>query len=130
PRQAGPDRAVLTEHDRVVRRFAEVCGLGEVTALQEILAVDATAVSDGGGRLRAAVHPVHGAEPVAWFVVALLTGQSGTEVAAESVNGRTGLVLRQAGQAVAVVGMSVAEARVTAVWIVLNPDKLRPWHRP
>ncbi|MEU1736177.1 hypothetical protein [Streptosporangium sp. NPDC020145] len=120
----------LAEHDRVVRRFARVWGLGDVTALREILAGNATAVSDGGGKLRAAVHPVHGADAVACFVVALLTGQSGTEVTAESVNGRTGLVLRQAGQAVAVVGMSVAGALVTAVWIVLNPDKLRPWHRP
>ncbi|MFF4418139.1 hypothetical protein ACFYY8_36905 [Streptosporangium sp. NPDC001559] len=120
----------LAEHDRVVRRFAQLWDLGDVTALREILAVDVTAVSDGGGNLRAAVHPVHGADAVACFVVALLTGQSGTEVTAGSVNGRTGLVLRQAGQAVAVVGMSVAGARVTAVWIVLNPDKLRPWHRP
>ncbi|MER7129027.1 hypothetical protein [Streptosporangium saharense] len=129
-RQTGVDQAALDEHDRVVRRFAEVCALGDVAALRGILATGATAVSDGGGKLRAAVHPVYGADAVARFVVALLAGQPGTEVAAESVNGRTGLVLRQAGQAVAVVGMSVAGAMATAVWIVLNPDKLQPWHRP
>jgi RNA polymerase sigma-70 factor (ECF subfamily) len=31
---------------------------------------------------------------------------------------------------VAVISASVAGAEVTAVWIVLNPDKLRRWHRP
>lgn len=129
-RQVGADQAVLDGHDRVVRRFAEGCVLGDATALRGILATGATAVSDGGGKLRAAVHPVYGAEAVARFVVALLAGQPGTEVTVEFVNGRTGLVLRQAGQAVAVVGMSVAGAMVTAVWIVLNPDKLQPWHRP
>lgn len=129
-RQVGADQAVLDGHDRVVRRFAEVCALGDVAALREILATGATAVSDGGGKLRAAVHPICGADAVARFVVALLAGQPGTEVAVESVNGRTGLVLRQEDQAVVVVGMSVAGAMVTAVWIVLNPDKLQPWHRP
>ncbi|MEV4098243.1 hypothetical protein [Streptosporangium saharense] len=128
--QVGADQAVFDGHDRVVRRFAEVCALGDVAALRGILTTGATAVSDGGGKLRAAVHPVCGADAVARFVVALLAGQPGTEVTAESVNGRTGLVLRQEGQAVAVVGMSVAGAMVTAVWIVLNPDKLQPWHRP
>ncbi|MFF4989460.1 sigma factor [Streptosporangium saharense] len=128
--QAGSNRAVLDGHDRVVRRFAEVCALGNVAALREILTTGAIAVSDGGGKLRAAVHPVYGADAVARFVMDLLAGQPGTEVTAESVNGRTGLVLRQVGQAVAVVGMSVAGAMVTAVWIVLNPDKLQPWHRP
>ncbi|MFF0572749.1 sigma-70 family RNA polymerase sigma factor family protein [Streptosporangium saharense] len=128
--QAGSNRVVLDGHDRVVRRFAEVCALGNVAALREVLTTGATAVSDGGGKLRAAVHPVYGADAVARFVMDLLAGQPGTEVTAESVNGRTGLVLRQVGQAVAVVGMSVAGAMVTAVWIVLNPDKLQPWHRP
>ncbi|MEV1173638.1 hypothetical protein [Nonomuraea sp. NPDC049784] len=87
-------------------------------------------MSDGGGKLRAAVRPTYGTDAVARFVTALLTGQLGTEVAVESVNGRTGQVLRRAGQAVAVVGVSVARAEVTAVWIALNPDKLQRWHRP
>jgi RNA polymerase sigma-70 factor (ECF subfamily) len=51
-------------------------------------------------------------------------------VTVESVNGRTGLVLRSAGQAVAVISVSVADSEVTAVWIVLNPDKLQRWQRP
>jgi RNA polymerase sigma-70 factor (ECF subfamily) len=125
-----PDRAMLARHDRVARRFAAACDTGDPTALRAVLAADAMVVSDGGGKLRAAVRPTYGADAVARFVTALLTGQPGTEVAVESVNGRTGLVLRQAGRAVAVAGVSVAGAEVTAVWIVLNPDKLQRWHRP
>ncbi len=45
-------------------------------------------VSDGGGKLRAAVRPTYGADAVARFVTALLTGQPCTDVAVESVNGR------------------------------------------
>ncbi|MET9247929.1 hypothetical protein [Nonomuraea sp. NPDC003709] len=128
--QARPDRAMLVRHDRVARRFAAACDLGDTAALRAVLAADAIVVSDGGGKLRAPVRPTYGADAVARFVTSLLAGRPGTEVAVESVNGRTGLVLRQAGRAVAVVGVSVAETEITAVWIVLNPDKLQRWHRP
>ncbi|GLW12071.1 hypothetical protein Misp01_71990 [Microtetraspora sp. NBRC 13810] len=121
---------MLDRHDRVARRFAAACDTGDVAALKAVLATDALVVSDGGGKLRASVRPTYGADAVARFVTALLIGPPGTHVTVESVNGRTGLVLRQAGQAVAVVSVSVARTEVTAVWIVLNPDKLHRWHRP
>jgi RNA polymerase sigma-70 factor (ECF subfamily) len=127
--QARSHQAMLASHDRVARGFAAACDTGDTAVLQSVLAADAIVVSDGGGKLRAAVHPTYGADAVARFVTALLTGQPGTVVAVESVNGWTGLVLRRAGQAVAVVGVGVAGAEVTAVWIVLNPDKLQRWHR-
>ncbi|MEV0388496.1 nuclear transport factor 2 family protein [Nonomuraea sp. NPDC050643] len=130
PGRIGDDRAMLDRHDRIARRFAAACDAGDPAALREILADDAMTVSDGGGRVRAAVRPAHGADAVARFVTALLARQPGTVVAAEPVNGRTGLVLRRAGRAVAAVSVSVAGARVTAVWIVLNPDKLLGWHHP
>ncbi|MFI7132742.1 hypothetical protein ACIBQ1_44180 [Nonomuraea sp. NPDC050153] len=130
-RQAPSAGAMLARHDRVARRFAAACDTGDATALRAVLAADAIVVSDGGGKLRAPVRPTYGAQAVARFVTALLAGQPpGTEPAVESVNGRTGLVLRQAGRAVAVVSVSVAGPEVTAVWIVLNPDKLHSWHRP
>jgi RNA polymerase sigma-70 factor (ECF subfamily) len=47
----------------------------------------------------------------------------------EPVNGRAGLALRRAGHAVAVVAIREAGARVAVLWIVLNPTKLRAWHR-
>jgi RNA polymerase sigma-70 factor (ECF subfamily) len=73
---------------------------------------------------------VHGAGEAARFVSDLLTDLPGADLAVETVNGRAGLVVRRAGQAVAVVSLSVAGAEATAVWVVLNPDKLRSWHRP
>ncbi|WP_203881088.1 hypothetical protein [Planotetraspora kaengkrachanensis] len=99
-----------------------------MAALKTVLAADALVVSDGGGKVRASVRPTYGADAAARFVVTLLVGPPGTQVSVESVNGRTGLVLRRAGHAVAVVSLSVAGAEVTAVWIVLNPDKLHLWH--
>jgi RNA polymerase sigma-70 factor, ECF subfamily len=123
-------QTMLDRHARVVRRFAAACESGDTAALEAVLAADAVVVNDGGGKVRAAVRPVHGASGAARFVAALFAGQPGTDLAVEPVNGRAGLVLRRAGQTVAVVNLSVAGAEVTAVWVVLNPDKLRSWHRP
>ncbi|WP_083949941.1 sigma factor [Herbidospora yilanensis] len=114
-------------HDEVVHRFAAACSTGDAPALRAVLSPDVLVVSDGGGKVRAPLRPTHGAEAVARFLSRLL---SGIEAAVEPVNGRTGLVLRQNGRAVAVVSVSVAATEVTAVWIVLNPDKLKGWHRP
>ncbi|GAA0250374.1 RNA polymerase sigma factor [Actinomadura nitritigenes] len=132
-RHPRPDRsgeALLARHDGVVRRFAAACGAGDAAALASVLAADAIVVSDGGGKVRAAAHPAHGADAVARFMTALLAGRPRTVVTVRSVNGRTGLVLHRTGRAVAVVGVSTAGTAVTAVWIMLNPDKLRRWHHP
>ncbi|MGW5154809.1 hypothetical protein ACWEPN_04925 [Nonomuraea wenchangensis] len=126
--QAGYGPEMLATQEQVARRFAAACQAGDTEALREVLAADAIVVSDGGGKVRVAVRPTYGADGVARVVTALLIDQPGTEPAIGSVNGRTGLVLRRAGKAVAVVSVSVAGAEVTAVWIILNPDKLQRWH--
>ncbi|TKK90474.1 hypothetical protein FDA94_05615 [Herbidospora galbida] len=114
-------------HDHVSLRFAAACSAGDAPALRAVLAPDVLVVSDGGGKIRAPLGPTHGPDAVARYLSRLVAG---IEVCAEPVNGRTGLVLRQDGRAVAVVSVSVAATDVTAVWIVLNPDKLEGWHRP
>jgi RNA polymerase sigma-70 factor (ECF subfamily) len=119
---------MLDRHDDVVRRFAVAGATGDIAALAAVLNADVVAVCDGGGHLPAAVRPLHGAGEIARLVVALLSGQSETDVAVEAVNGRSGLALRRGGQAVAVIAVSVAAEQVAALWIVLNPDKLRGWH--
>ncbi|KAB2379162.1 nuclear transport factor 2 family protein [Actinomadura montaniterrae] len=128
PESDHSDAALLARHDRVVRRFAAACGAGDTAALMDVLAGDAMVVSDGGGKVRAAARPAHGADAVARFMTALLAGEPRTGVTVRSVNGRTGLLLHRTGRAVAVVGVSTAGPVVTAVWITLNPDKLRRWH--
>jgi RNA polymerase sigma-70 factor (ECF subfamily) len=61
--------------------------------------------------------------------VTLLGRQPGADLSVEAVNGSAGLALRRAGRAVAVVGVTVIDAKVAILWFVLNPAKLRRWHR-
>lgn len=121
---------MLDQLDDVVCGFAEACRRGGIDGVQAALDADAVAVCDGGGLLPAAMDFVNGAEDVAQLVAVALCGQPDTELTVEAVNGRAGLALRRAGHAVAVVGVEAAEGKVIALWIVLNPAKLRGWHRP
>ncbi|GIF62112.1 hypothetical protein Ais01nite_01470 [Asanoa ishikariensis] len=121
---------MLDRHDDVVRRLATACAQGDVAALRAALATDVVAVCDGGGLVPAALGPIYGADDVAELLSVLLCGRPATELTVEAVNGRAGLALRDAGRALAVVAVKVAELRVAYVWIVLSPAKLRGWHRP
>lgn len=116
---------MLHRHDAVVGRFADACRRGDIAAVRACLDPDAVAVCDGAGP----VGPVHGAEDVVELVAVLLCGQPDSRLTIEAVNGRTRLALRRAGRAIAVVGVTVADARIAILWIVLNPAKLRGWHR-
>jgi hypothetical protein len=109
----------------VVHRFATACRAGSAGAIRSLLAPEVVAVSDGGGRVVTALSPVHGPELVARSMTELMSPDIVLSV--EAVNGQPGVVLRRAGGVVAVVSLRVARAKVAAVWIVLNPDKLGHW---
>ena len=49
----------------------------------------------------------------------------GLEYELAEINGRTGLIVRQNGTAVVSFTADVADGKITAVWAMRNPDKLR-----
>ncbi|WP_310742160.1 RNA polymerase sigma factor SigJ [Microbispora sp. H13382] len=110
------------EHRRVVDAFARACLGGDMDALLALLDPDVVLRSDGGGLVTAARRPVLGAAKVA----RLLFGIRRSEhiLVPVSVNGRPGLLRYRDGRLVAVIGITVAQGRVTAVDMVLNPRKL------
>ncbi|HEV7711778.1 MAG TPA: siderophore-interacting protein [Asanoa sp.] len=120
---------MLDRHENAVRGLADACRLGDPAALRTALETDAVAVCDGGGSVPGPPGSIHGAADVADLVADLLCGRPGTELTIEAVNGRAGLALRRGGQALAVIAVKSAGARVAALWIVLNPAKLTGWHR-
>jgi hypothetical protein len=109
----------------VVHRFATACRAGSAGALRSLLAAEVFAITDSGGQVAAELEPVHGPARVARCLTDLLRPEFALTV--EAVNGEPGVVLRETGRVVAVVSLRVTSAKVAAVWIVLNPDKLRHW---
>ncbi|GHH17195.1 RNA polymerase subunit sigma [Streptomyces lanatus] len=119
----------VAEHDAVVRAMREACAAEDEGTLASLLAGDATAFFDGGGKVRALVRPVQGDVGVARSLMTLLARHPRTTLDTHSVNGRTGLVVRYGRQVAAVISLDVAGPRVVQVWVTLNPDKLRAWNQ-
>lgn len=113
----------------VVREFRRAWEAMDIPALVDLLDPHATAVADGGGRVAAAREPIEGAEAIARYYVTLAS-KSPDDVHLEErpVNGRPGLVQRFRGLAATVFAFDVDEGRITRIWAVRNPDKLRAWH--
>ncbi|MGW4945763.1 RNA polymerase sigma factor SigJ [Actinoplanes sp. NPDC004185] len=111
----------------LVRAFKQAWETADINALIGLLAPDATATGDGGGRVRAALEPVHGAEQVARFFAGRAGAMPAMIVRERPMNGRPGLVVRLDGGTVSVMAFDIAGGRIRHIWAVLNPDKLRLW---
>lgn len=109
----------------VVHRLATAYRAGSAGAIRSLLAPEVVAIADGGGRVEAAASTVHGPAQVTRCLTELL--RPDVAVTVEAVNGQPGVVLRTADGVVAVLSLKVTGPKVTTVWIVLNPDKLRHW---
>ncbi|MGP4052923.1 hypothetical protein [Streptomyces sp. 2A115] len=124
------------EHDGVARAVRQACLSEDAELLASLLCPDATAFFDGGGTVRALIRPVHGGRQVAQSLLTLMARHPRTTLTAQSVNGRTGLVVRYGRQVAAVIsldiadhqGTDIADHQVTQVWVILNPDTLRSWN--
>ncbi len=118
----------LRQHDAVVHAVRRALVVADVELLLSLLAPDAAAFFDGGGKIRTLVAPVHGRDRVARGLLRLLDRGPHTTLAAHPVNGRTGLVVRHGRRVVAVLSLDVSGTEAVGVWVVVNPDKLRSWN--
>lgn len=112
------------EHEALFERVLRALDGGDVDGLREALAADVVAYSDGGGKARAARHPIVGADRVAAFFGALSRRFAVEDVRRVEVNGGPGAVLRF-GRQLQVLAVEVAGGEVREVHSIMNPDKLR-----
>lgn len=118
------DRQVQRE---VTERFLAACAGGDADALLAALAPDVVLISDGGGKAKAALRPILGADKVARFVAAIAAegfALPGLEVAVTEINGGPGIVARAAGAPLIAMSLVVVDRRITQLLVVRNPDKL------
>ena len=113
------------EREALLARFLAAARAGDVQALVDLLAADAVSYADGGGKARATRLPIYGADKVARLWARLGSDSAPAALHLADVNGQPGVVGADAdGRAVAVLTLEVADGRVQAVWVVVNPDKL------
>jgi RNA polymerase sigma factor (sigma-70 family) len=119
--------APVPEQAGLVRAFKQAWEAKDIQALVGLLDPEATAVSDGGGLVSAQLHPVDGGERIARACLDIAVRVPDLMVVETTVNGRPGLLGRQDGRTVAVLAFAVAGGRITRIWAMRNPEKLRSW---
>ncbi|MFB6580015.1 MULTISPECIES: RNA polymerase sigma factor SigJ [unclassified Streptomyces] len=111
----------------LVRDFKEAWEARDIKALVGLLAPDAAMIADGGGLVGAALRPIEGSARIAEYLIQIADRAPGLELLERSVNGRPGLVAQHTGVTVTVAAFELSGDRVTRIWAVRNPEKLRPW---
>jgi RNA polymerase sigma-70 factor, ECF subfamily len=107
-------------------RFVDALRRLDLETMMSLLADDATVYTDGGGKAPAAVRPIVGAEKVCRFLVAI--SESGFIPTEMYVNGEPGLVVSVDGQVIAAIAHDVRDDRISAIFIITNPEKLTRVH--
>ncbi|MDD9271132.1 RNA polymerase sigma-70 factor [Paenibacillus sp. GCM10023248] len=122
-----PQRPQVSEQTgALVEQFVQALASGNMTKLLSIVKADAVLYSDGGGKVRAAVRPIEGAERIAMFLFGVMAkAPAGFSYTLSTVNGQLGIVSYQDGHPNTVTTFHIADGRIAAVYLVVNPDKLR-----
>ena len=115
------------KHAQLLSAFAAATQFGDLNALTQLLASDVRVVTDGGGKVRAALNVIDGADRVAQFLVSVtrkgwredFTLRFGT------INGLPGLIVDAPEGPVQTTAFEIEGDVIRALYVVRNPDKLR-----
>jgi RNA polymerase sigma factor (sigma-70 family) len=126
-RTASADPTPAAYQAGIVRDFQQAWEAKDINALIGLLDPNATAIADGGGVVSTVLAPIAGNEEIARYAAAIAGIAPGLTILERTVSGRPGLVAQRDGVIVTVMAFEVADGRITRIWGVRNPDKLRLW---
>lgn len=103
---------------------------GDMNRLLSMLDPDVVLLPDGGGKVQAAVNPIHTAERVAKFLMGVIrktaTFEGEADVRMERINGEPGMILRSEEGVVHTAALFRVEGGlIRGLYILRNPDKLK-----
>ena len=115
-----------TPHQQVlVEQFVAALTSGDMSKLMNIISLDATLYSDGGGKVNAAIRPIQGASRILSFFVGIMK-KLGPDYSHKFalVGAEPGLITYSSGIADSVLSFHTVEGKIRDIYIVVNPDKL------
>jgi RNA polymerase sigma-70 factor (ECF subfamily) len=119
-------RVSAAARERLVESFIRAIEERDRDALLEIFADEATLMSDGGGKAKAAQKIVRGGASVVRFLLGVLRpSRDRLTLRKVVVNGETGVALLLEDRLLSVMSLATDGERIVGVYSVLNPDKLR-----
>ncbi|MBO6717755.1 MAG: RNA polymerase sigma factor SigJ [Rhizobiaceae bacterium] len=113
--------------DRFVARLTQTLQTGDLEPLKALLAADVEFISDGGGKVSAARNVVAGADNVARLLLGLARKRDIEDIDPRpvAINGAPGLLLVIGGYLDQTMSFGLdADGRISAIYVVRNPDKL------
>ena len=131
PRGAAEPPAVSGEidakHAQLLSAFVAATRSGDLDALTQMLASDVRVVTDGGGKVAAALNVIDGADHAARFLVGA-TRKGWREdftLRFAAINGLPGIILDAPEGPVQSSAFEIEGGVIRALYVVRNPDKLR-----
>ena len=111
----------------LLQKFLAAMEARDEQTLLELFAPDATWTADGGGKTAAAPRPVTGIDRLVKLVINLREKfwAPNRTIEMASINGETGLVIRDGGRLTATMSIATDGERILAVYAVVNPEKLQ-----
>jgi RNA polymerase sigma-70 factor (ECF subfamily) len=119
------------KHAQLLSAFAAATQSGDLNALTQLLASDVRIVTDGGGKVRAALEVVEGADRAARFLVDVTRKRADAWWREDfrprfaMINGLPGIIVEGSEGAVQTAAFEIEGDVIRALYVVRNPDKLR-----
>jgi RNA polymerase sigma-70 factor (ECF subfamily) len=119
------------KHAQLLSAFTAATKSGDLNALMRLLASDVRVITDGGGKVRAALNAIDGADRVAQFLVDVTRKRPGAwwrddfTVRFAVINGLPGIVVDAPEGPVQTAAFEIEGDVIRALYVVRNPDKLR-----
>ncbi|MFC6162198.1 RNA polymerase sigma-70 factor [Kribbella jiaozuonensis] len=115
-------------HDEVTMRFMQAAGSGDFDQVVALLAPDAVLISDGGGKKKAALRPIHGADKIARWLFAVIAENPGFEVRMGTLNGEIAYIAYDGDSPDTVAFLKTEDGLINELYLIRNPDKLEHIH--
>ncbi|MFA4136175.1 MULTISPECIES: RNA polymerase sigma factor SigJ [unclassified Brevibacillus] len=122
-------QAIVPQSSRtssLVEQLMQAISKSDAKSLIGLLTKDAVLVSDGGGKVRAAIHPIFSDERITAFWMGVWPKWASlATMQIRSINGQDGIVVYSEGQLKMIIQITMNEAdRIARLYMMVNPDKL------
>jgi RNA polymerase sigma-70 factor (ECF subfamily) len=125
--QSAPSGEIDPKHEQLISAFVAATRSGDLDALTDLLASDVRVMTDGGGKVAAALNVLEGADHAARFLVGATRKGWREEFTLRfaTINGLPGVILDGSDGPVQTTAFEIEDGIVRALYVVRNPDKLR-----
>ncbi|UZJ81164.1 RNA polymerase sigma-70 factor [Fictibacillus sp. KU28468] len=119
------EKKITKKGASLTEQFFRALTYGDTDTLLSLLSVDATLVTDGGGKIKAAIFPILGADRISRFYQSILPKlPKDVSYTLTTVNSEPGMILTVGGRVYAVMSLHIENNRIQNIYSVMNPDKL------